>query len=161
MASLLQAVAATPSRAVKLRAGPSNFAIRLSRLARVGETPGLIAVAVEAPIGGKRLARLGSLTDAALRGRLAHFDAHSANEIAALRRALASEGGEFVLTERWPAREGCLRFWYGFIGSKMRPVEWTCEKCASPRRETAGGASGESLFFGCACGQVATFSVAR
>jgi hypothetical protein len=121
----------------------------------------LIAVAVEAPIGGKRLARLGSLTDAALRGRLAHFDAHSANEIAALRRALASEGGEFVLTERWPAREGCLRFWYGFIGSKMRPVEWTCEKCASPRRETAGGASGESLFFGCACGQVATFSVAR
>ena len=161
MASASQVAPDRSIRGASVQTGPPSFAIRLTRLARAGPAPGLIAVAVESAGAAKRRARLGSLTDAALRGRLAHFDAHSANEIAALRRALASEGGEFILTERWPAREGCVRFWYGFIGSKMRPVEWICEKCASPRRESAGGASGESLLLLCDCGQAAAFSVER
>jgi len=160
MVSAASTASLTPRGAVA-RTGPSGFAIRLTRLARAGEPPGLIAVAVASGPEGKRSVRLGSLTDAALRGRLAHFDAHSANEIAALRRALAAEGGQFVLNERWPARDGCLRFWYGFIGSKMRAVEWVCEKCASPCRENAGGAAGESLVLLCACGQSATFPVGR
>ncbi len=154
-------IAGISPRGAVARTGPSIFAIRLTRLARAGDPPGLIAVAVASGPEGKRAVRLGNLTDAALRGRLAHFDAHSANEIAALRRALAVEGGQFVLNERWPARDGCLRFWYGFIGSKMRAVEWACEKCAAPCRETAGGAAGESLVLVCSCGQTATFPVGR
>jgi hypothetical protein len=141
--------------------GPVSFTIRLTRLAPAGATPGppgLISVAVESA-DRKRAARLGSLTDVALRSRLAHFDAHPANEIAALRRALASEGGEFVLTERWPAREACLRSWYGFTGAKMKLIEWTCEKCSAACRENAGGGPGELFLLVCSCGQTATFPI--
>lgn len=141
--------------------GPVSFTIRLTRLPPAGTAPGLaglIAVAVQSP-DRKRAARLGSLTDVALRSRLAHFDAHSANEIAALRRALASEGGEFLLIERWPGREACLRSWYGFTGAKMRLIEWTCEKCAASCRENAGGGPGELFLLVCACGHAATFPI--
>jgi len=127
----------------------------------VGTAPGalgLIAVAVESP-DRKRAVRLGSLTDVALRSRLAHFDAHPANEIAALRRALASAGGEFALTERWSERQACLHSWYGFTGAKMQLIEWTCEKCGAPCRESAGGGPGELFLLVCSCGHAASFPI--
>jgi hypothetical protein len=153
----------SPARRSGPRAGPvpavpiapPTFAILLKRLPPVDDAPGLIALRVDGSRGLRPTTRLGNLTDAALRGRLAHHDAHSANEIAALRKALATEKGEFTLRESWAKREACLRFWFGFIGSKIHTVECVCEKCGAALRDRVGGTSGESFRLRCACGQVA------
>jgi hypothetical protein len=64
---------------------PQKFAILLSRLPKVENAPGLILLTVDTSQGSEPPAKVGTLTDAALRGRLAHFDQHSANELAAVR----------------------------------------------------------------------------
>lgn len=97
--------------------------------------------------------RVGSLTDAALRGRLAHFDAHSANELAAVRRALAMESGQTTVYEQWAGLAACLRFWHGFVGSQVQPLEWSCERCGTANREEVGASVGESLVRACRCGE--------
>jgi hypothetical protein len=102
---------------------------------------------------------MGTLTDAALRGRLAYFDAHSANEIAAVRKALSIDSGQATVYESWPALEGCLRFWYGFIGSVIRPIESTCDSCGKQNRESVGGSVGESFLRRCGCGHVSRITV--
>lgn len=96
-----------------------------------------------------------------MRGRLASFDAHSANEIAAVRRALSIENGQATVYERWPALEGCLRFWYGFVGSQIRPIEWDCEVCLASNRDSIGGTVGESFPRRCACGHVSLVTVPK
>jgi hypothetical protein len=132
-----------------------TFTILLKRLPPVDDAPGLIALRVDGSRGLRPTTRLGNLTDAALRGRLAHHDAHSANEIAALRKALAAEKGEFTLQESWAKREACLRFWFGFIGSKIHTIECVCEKCGAALRDRVAGTAGETFRLRCACGQVA------
>jgi hypothetical protein len=136
---------------------PRAFAIVLSRLPAVNNRPGLISFLVDSTEGGK--SRPGTLTDAALRGRLAHFDAHSANEIAAVRKALSADNGSAVVYESWPALDSCLRFWYGFVGSQIRPIESACEACGTVSRGSVGGAVGESFLRLCGCGQVSRITV--
>ena len=138
-----------------------TFAIVLARLPRIADMPGLISLKVDTTEGVKAPARVGTLTDAALRSRLGHFDAHSANEIAAVRKALAIDSGEIILYESWPGLAGCLQFWHSFIGSQIRPVEWTCEKCGAPARASIGGSTGESFLRRCACGQVMRITIPR
>jgi hypothetical protein len=54
-----------------------TFAIVLSRLPAVDNVPGLISFLVDITDGGaSAAAKPGTLTDAALRGRLAHFNVH-------------------------------------------------------------------------------------
>src|SRR6059036_686803 len=89
--------------------GQQTFAIVLSRLPAVDNVPGLITFLVDAAEAASAPAKAGTLTDAALRSRLAHFDAHSANEVAAVRKALSVERGHATVYESWPALEGCLR----------------------------------------------------
>jgi hypothetical protein len=154
-----------------------TFAIVLSRQPAVEKAPGLISFQVDGS-GGTRVptkglggpqgppprfpgyaSHSGTLTDAALRGRLAYFDAHSANEIAAVRKALSIESGQATVYESWPKLEGCLRFWYGFIGSVIRPIESTCESCGKESRESIGGSVGESFLRRCGCGHVSRITV--
>jgi hypothetical protein len=125
----------------------------LSRLPRVENTPGLILLRVDASGGATPPTTVGTLTDAALRGRLAHFDLHSANEVAAVRHALAEDSGEATVYENWVALENCLQFWYGFTGSRIRIVAWTCDRCGKTGRQSIGGTVGETLTLLCACGQ--------
>jgi len=140
-------------------AAPETFAIVLSRLPAVDNRPGLISFLIDG-VGGTRSApRPGTLTDAALRGRLAYFDAHSANEIAAVRKALSADNGSAVVYESWPALDGCLRFWYGFVGSPIRPIESACEACGELNRGSVGGAVGESFLRRCGCGRVCRITV--
>ena len=136
-----------------------TFAIVLARLPRIADAPGLISLKVDTTEGARAPARVGTLTDAALRSRLGHFDAHSANEIAAVRQALSVESGQATVYESWPALEGCLRFWYGFIGSVIRPIESTCESCGKENRESVGGSVGESFLRRCGCGHVSRITV--
>jgi hypothetical protein len=103
--------------------------------------------------------KTGILTDAALRGRLAYFDVHSANEIAAVRKALSIESGQVTVYESWPALDGCLRFWYGFKGSVIRAITWTCEACQKQNRDSVGGSVGESFLRRCDCGQASRVTV--
>jgi hypothetical protein len=142
---------------LRLQSGVAQrtFAIVLSRLPAVNNRPGLISFLIDSAGGGKS----GTLTDAALRGRLAHFDAHSANEIAAVRKALSADNGSAVVYESWPALDGCLRFWYGFVGSQIRPIESACEACGALNRGSVGGAVGESFLRLCGCGQVSRITV--
>lgn len=141
--------------------GPQTFAIVLSRLPAVDQGPGLIRFLIDTSTATRTSANRGTLTDAALRGRLAYFDAHSANEIAAVRRALAIESGQATVYESWPALEGCLRFWYGFVGSQIRPIEWGCEACRVSNRDSVGGTVGESFTRRCSCGHVSRVTVPR
>lgn len=136
-----------------------TFGIVLTRLPRVRETPGLIQIMVDASSGTGPPRRLGTLTDAALRGRLAHFDAHSANEVAALRQALKNDRGQATVYESWSGLASCLHFWHGFVGSQIRPIEWTCEKCGVPHRDDVGASVGESFLRPCKCGQVKLITV--
>lgn len=136
--------AATPVRPV---------AIHLSRLPKIENAPGLILLRLDGSGGADAPTTVGSLTDAALRGRLAHFDLHSANELAAVRHALANDSGEVTVYEQWVALESCLQFWHGFTGSRIRIVAWTCETCGKTSRENIGGTVGETLSFLCECGQ--------
>ena len=130
------------------------FAIRFVRQPRVDELPGLVTLS----IGGDREAassrKVGALTDVALRGRLAHFDLHSANEVAAIRKALIADSGQTTIYESWPGLSSCLHFWQDFAGSRVRAVEWICERCAAANREDVGSSVGETFSRACRCGRV-------
>lgn len=130
------------------------FAIRLSRLPRVENTPGLILLAIDTSNGAGPFRRIGTVTDVALRGRLAHHDLHSANEVAAIRQALSQDHGEATVYEGWSGAGSCLQFWHGFGGSQIRPIEWTCEGCAKPQHQDVGASVGETFLHACKCGTV-------
>jgi hypothetical protein len=136
-------------------------AILLSRLPRIENAPGLILLRVDASGGASPPTTIGTLTDAALRGRLAHFDQHSANELAAVRHALANDSGEATVYERWVGLENCLQFWHGFTGSRIRIVALTCEACGKTSRQSIGGTVGETLALLCACGRPARATVPK
>jgi hypothetical protein len=139
-----------------------TFAIVLSRLPAVDNVLGLISFLVDITDGGvSPAAKPGTLTDAALRGRLAHFDAHSANEVAAIRKALSAENGQVTVYEAWSGVKGCLQFWHGFIGSQIRAIPWTCEACGSANRDSIGGSVGESFLRRCGCGQATRITVPK
>jgi hypothetical protein len=133
-----------------------TFAIKLSRLPRVQDLPGpgLIQLTVDTSRGIAHPAKVGALTDAALRGRLAHFDLHSANEIAAVRQALGQDGGWVTVHETWAGMGSCLKFWHGFVGSRIQPFAWLCEKCGNNSEENVGGTVGEQFGLRCKCGHV-------
>jgi len=131
-----------------------TFEIGLRRLQDMTPLTGMISLTVREAGETGRATLLGKLTDAALRTRLAHFDVHSANEIAALRRAMAAPGGESSVTETWKDREACLRHWAAFTGSKLNPVEWKCEACGEAGIERLGRAPGELVHIKCARGHV-------
>src|SRR5512143_2274310 len=134
------------------------FAILLSRLPGVASSPGLISFSIETD--PKRTSgREGMLTDAALRSRLAYFDAHSANEIAAIRKALSADYGKTIVYEDWPQLESCIRFWYGVTGSKIRPIESICESCGKPDRGSVGAIIGETFLRLCGCGRISRITV--
>ena len=149
-----------PARVTRPTNVPQTFAVVLTRLAKVDETPALILLQVDSGTG-EPLTAIGVLTDAALRGRLSHFELHSANEVATVRQALKNEAGKTTLYESWPSLDGCLQFWYSFFGSQIRPVEWTCEKCGSANREDVGSSAGEAFSRACACGQPHTITIGR
>jgi hypothetical protein len=138
-----------------------TFAIILSRLPRIEKAPGLILLKVDASGGASPPTTIGSLTDAALRGRLAHFDQHSANELAAVRHALANDSGEATVYERWLGLENCLQFWHGFTGSRIQIVALTCEACGKTSRQNIGGTVGEALSLLCACGRPARATIPK
>lgn len=149
------------SRTVRREArSQQTFAILLMRLPKLDETPGLIRLAVD---GGRGVppTRIGVLTDSALRGRLAHLDVHSANEIAKVRQSLRTESGQATLYESWSGLDSCLQFWYGFFGSQIRTIEWLCEKCAAANREDVGSTAGEAFSRACTCGQVKSITIGR
>lgn len=135
-----------------------TFAIQLCRMPAVDDVPGLITFQVDA---GNAPEKGGTLTDAALRGRLAHFDAHSANEVAAVRKALSSENGRITVYESWSGVRGCLEFWHGFIGSQIRPIAWACEACGAANRDSVGGSVGESFPRRCGCGHATRITVPK
>ncbi len=144
----------------KRRAVARSFSIGLTRLARVGEAPGLILLTVgESTSAAPK--KIGLLTDAALRGRLAHFDAHSANEIAAIRQALVAESGHTTVFESWNDLAGCLSFWSGFMGLQIRRIEWTCEACGVAAAENVGGSVGELFPMLCRCGRTTRVAVPK
>src|ERR1022692_3479670 len=93
-----------------------EVAILLERLPGIDEAPGLIVSRIDLSKGTKPPRKIGILTDAALRGRLAHFDAHSANQLAAVRQALRPDRGQVTIHETWPLLSTCLRFWQSFAG---------------------------------------------
>ena len=137
------------------------ISIRFSRLPKVDETPGLVTLAIAAD--GAAAApprRLGALTDVALRGRLAHYDLHGANEVAAIRAALRTDNGQITVRESWSGLNSCLHFWHDFVGSQIRPVEWTCEKCAAVNRENVGASVGETFSRACKCGKIKKITTA-
>jgi len=140
---------------------PQAFAILFTRLPRIENAPGLILLRVDASRGSEPPTMVGTLTDAALRGRLAHFDLHTANELAAVRKALASDSGEATVYEHWSGLESCLQFWYGFSGSQIRLMAWTCEACGETRRESIGGSVGETFPRLCPCGQATRLTVPK
>jgi len=138
-----------------------KFEIGLRRLQEIAPQPGMVSLTVRVAGATSGVAPLGKLTDAALRARLAHFDAHSANEIAALRRAMAAAGGESSVTETWKDREACLRHWDAFTGSKLNPVEWKCEACGDAGIERLGRAPGELVNVKCAHGHVVVIAATK
>jgi hypothetical protein len=127
-------------------------ALHLCRLPSVNGRPGLVSLTVSAGNSNGSRHKLGDLTDVALRGRLAQYDLHPAIEVAAIRRALQSENGEITVREGWPGLESCLKFWNGFSGSRIRPVEWTCGSCAAVHRDNVGSNVGEVYWRTCGCG---------
>jgi len=137
----------------------SVFAIRLRRLRRAGDAARLISVSI-ADSGGKGVARrIGSLTDIALRARISHWNLHSANEVAALRKALDGEAGEATLYEGWPALANCWHFWRDFVGSQITRLEWSCDGCQSPAERQVGASVGETVPLACKCGTVGRMTV--
>jgi hypothetical protein len=140
-----------------------KIVILLSRLPKTEDAPrpGLIGLSVGTSEGAAPPARVGALTDAALRGRLAHFDQHSANEIAAVRQALGKDGGCVTVHETWAGLPSCLQFWRGFIGSRIQTFAWLCDKCGSNAEESVGGAVGESFALRCSCGETKETTIPR
>ena len=130
------------------------FALSLFRLPRVDDSPGLVALTISGAGSQERGRKVGDLTDVALRGRLAHFGAHSAIEVAAIRRALQSDDGQITVHEGWPALGSCLKFWIDFTGSQIRPVEWKCERCQAVHLDNVGANVGERYSRACRCGRV-------
>ena len=149
--------------AVKPAAAASRptFGITLVRLPPIDEAPGLIAVTVVSSSRSRTPAVIGLLTDAALRGRLSHFDWHSANEIAAIRRALGAPSGEITIYEGWPAMAGCVEFWTNFVGLQVHAMTWTCEQCGTAAHEQIGGSVGETFPRRCDCGKVARLTIPK
>jgi hypothetical protein len=129
------------------------FAIRFSRQPRVDESPGLVSLSVSGANGREGGQKIGDLTDIALRGRLAHFGVHSANEVAVIRRALQADDGEITIHEGWPGLDSCLKFWQDFTGSQIRLVEWKCE-CEAMHRDNVGANVGETYSRACRCGRI-------
>jgi len=140
---------------------PQTFTICLRRLDAVGGTPGLIQLSVHPSETTESAETMGALTDVAHRGRLAHFDRHPANEIVLLRKALAKDRGQATLHENWPELASCVRFWNGFVGSQIRRMAWTCEKCGKTAGDLIGGNVGEVFLSRCPCGQVLRVTVPR
>jgi hypothetical protein len=136
-----------------------TFGIRLTRLPKVRETPGLIQITINSLDTAAAPRRLGNLTDAAVRSRLAHFGAHSANELAALRQELRKDRGQVTISESWASIANCLHFWHGFTGSQIRTIEWTCEHCGCPHRDDVGASVGESFLRACKCGECKRITV--
>lgn len=122
---------------------------------------GLISLVIGDHAGADSPRRIGILTDAALRGRLSHFDVHSANEIAAVRKALSTETGSVTLYESWPRFDACCHFWHGFTGSQVRLIEWVCDGCAERSHDYIGGTVGESFSRRCRCGKVIRVTLSR
>jgi len=138
-----------------------TVAIHLRRLPRIEKEPGLILLRVDTSQGREPPTTIGTITDAALRGRLSHHELHSANELAAVRHALTPESGETTVYESWPALETCLQFWHEFIGSRIRLVAWTCASCGKTSRESLGGSVGEIFARLCACGVVTRITIPK
>ena len=138
-----------------------TFAIRLSRLSAIDASPGMISLVIDDAGGSEGPRRIGNLTDAALRGRLSHFDAHSANEIAAIRQALSTESGSTTIYETWARFDACCRFWHEFTGSQVRLIEWACDGCAQASRDYVGGTVGESFLRRCKCGKINRVTVSK
>ena len=136
------------------------FAIKFNRLPKVDETPGLVVLTIDSTNGLGSPRRIGAVTDVALRGRLAHFDLHSANEVAAIRQALKPDHGQVTVHEGWSGLGSCLQFWHDFVGSQIRPVEWTCEGCAVINRLDVGASVGETFSRACRCGKVQRITTA-
>lgn len=132
----------------------SRFAIQFSRLPKVGDSAGLVFLTIGESNDEKAPRRVGALTDVALRSRLAHWNLHSANEVAAIRQALGKERGQITVEEAWSGLHSCLRFWHDFQGSQIRLVEWTCDGCARVHRESLGANVGETISRKCACGVI-------
>jgi hypothetical protein len=149
------------ARTLELVIAQQRFTISLRRLDAVGGSPGLIQLSVQPSEQAGSAETMGALTDVALRARLAHFDLHPANEIAFLRKALAQSQGQATLRESWPELASCVRFWNGFIGSQIRRMAWTCEKCGRTAGENIGGSVGEVFLSRCPCGQVLRVTVPR
>jgi hypothetical protein len=147
-----------PSFVSAVKANPT-FDIEFRRLRRVDQSPGLVALSIKATDGSEAPAtRIGVLTDVALRGRLAHWNLHSANEVAVIRRTLDAEQGRVTVQEGWPGMSSCLRFWHDFGGSQIRVVEWTCQACAANNRVAVGALAGEAFSRKCRCGKVSRVS---
>jgi hypothetical protein len=136
------------------------FALKFCRLPKVDDTPGLILLTVDPSGGTGRPRQVGALTDVALRGRLGHYDLHSANELAAIHKALRSDRGQVTVHEGWSGLGSCLKFWHDFVGSQIRSVEWTCERCASVHREEVGANVGETYSRACRCGKIERITTA-
>jgi hypothetical protein len=137
-----------------------RFAIEFSRLPKVDDSAGLVFLTIGESDGEKAPRRVGALTDVALRGRLAHWNVHSANEVAAIRLALGREGGRITVEEAWSGLDSCLRFWHDFTGSQIRLVEWTCDRCARVHRESLGANVGETISRKCRCGTIKRLTTA-
>lgn len=136
------------------------FALKFRRLPRVDETPGLILLTIDLSAGVGRPRKVGVLTDVALRGRLGHYDLHSANELAAIRKALQPDRGQITVHEGWSGPGRCLEFWHDFVGSRIRAVEWTCGSCSAVNREDVGANVGETYSRACPCGRVERITTA-
>jgi hypothetical protein len=136
------------------------FSIRCSRLPSVDANPGLVLLVIDGADAMGRPRQIGAVTDVAFRGRLAHYDLHSANEVAAIRKALRPNDGEVVIREGWSDLGSLLHFWHDFVGSRIRPIAWSCESCAASYRENVGGSVGETFSRACRCGRVARITVA-
>ena len=130
------------------------FAIQFRRLPRVDGAAGLVLASIDTSNGASPPRKIGLLTDVALRGRLAHYDLHNANEVAAIRKALGQDNGRVTVYEGWSGLGSCLQFWHGFGGSQIQPVEWTCEKCTAANRADVGASVGEIFSRACKCGTV-------
>ncbi len=135
------------------------FAIRLKRLRRTGHTARLVSVSIGDSAQASPARRVGALTDIALRARLSHWNLHSANEVAAVRKALAGERGEATLYEGWPALSSCWHFWHDFVGSRITRLEWSCEGCRTPAERQVGASAGETVPLPCKCGTLGRMTV--
>ena len=138
-----------------------TYVIGLRRLEPLDGVPGLIEMTVEALGAPGPAPIVGSLTDAALRGRLGHSGTHSTNDIAAIRQALADLDRPVTLHESWLDRTACLLFWSGFGGLQIRRLTWKCAGCGAQVQENIGASVGESIPRRCRCGKVTRITMPK